>query len=164
MRTKNNISGQLDFYLSGMPDVDSARPYDFLCEMDEVEGKLLGINRHMEAQIDYGNVVLDNIHKLNEPFAEDLIPQLEEEQESLRVYHAGLTSWRDDLSTTPEMFLPHDNLPDVLNSAINITKELFDQQEILRWTIMEHNADLSKTSKGNSLSTDEEIDSFFASL
>lgn len=164
MRAKNNIAGQINFYLSGMPDIGSARPYDFLCEMEEVENKLLSLKNHMLAQIDYGYAVLDNIHKLKESFAEDLIPQLEEEQESLREYYDGLVSWQADLKTTPEIFRPHDNLPNEIDISINVAKELFEQQEALRWAIMEHNVDYAPKGKPELLSSSDEINKFISSL
>lgn len=164
MRTNNNIAGKINFYLSGMPDMEAARPHDFLCQMDEMEDAMLKMCNHLAAQIDYGNIILAELPKLKASFGEDLLSQFESEQDFLSERYRDLLSLKRYLSENPEMFRPHDTLPDSLDRAISVTKAIFDQQEEIRWAIMEHNADCSKKSKGNALSTDEEIDNFFSSL
>lgn len=164
MRTKNNIAGKVNFYLSGMPDVEAARPYDFLCEMDKVEGSLMRLKNHMAAQIDYGDAVLDELHNLKDTFPEDMLTQLEEEQESLSSYYDGLVSWRESLLQAPEIFREHDTLPDTLNRAIEVAKGLFDQQEAIRWAIMEHNVDWGPKGESSIVSSVDELRKALASL
>lgn len=164
MRTNNNIAGKINFYLSGLPDMDSARPHDFLCKMDEAEDVFIKVRNQLSAQIDYGEMILRDLPKLNHPFGEDFLPKLEAEQVFLAERHAELSALRNEFLSRKDSIRPHDTLPETLNKAIETIKDLFDQLEVLRWAIMEHNVDYGSKGEPKLLSSSDEIDAFISSL
>lgn len=163
MRT-NNIAGKINFYLSGMPDMDSARPHDLLCQMEELEDALIKMCNHLNAQIDYGDVILEELPKLSTSFGEDLLLKLEEEQEFLADRYTDLLDVKAYLSENPDILRPHDSLPELLDKSVDTIKSMFDQQELLRWAIMEHNVDHEAKGEPKLLSSPDEVDDFFSSL
>lgn len=161
MRKEHNISGKISFYASGIESVRVSRPLDVLNAMEDLEKHFSDISSDFSARIEYGKQLIEDIPYMSSPFDEDLLTMIEADQESLREIYQNMV---DNKGVVQLCCKPGEELYTDLLQAMSATKGLFEQQEAVRWAIMEHNADLSREGKGNSLSTDEEIDNFFSSL
>ncbi|QWA09518.1 hypothetical protein GTU79_19450 [Sodalis ligni] len=160
MHTGNNIAGKISFYASA-PDVDSARPLDFLKKLDAAESELKRITNEVRAQLEYGETILIEIGKAKHVIDESVLSLIDEAQEMLSKMYHSLVECQPAVNAGCEQ---HDNLPVVLEEAIQTFKEIFDQQESIRWAVMEHNVDMLPKGKSNPISSSEEIDAFFTSL
>ncbi len=139
MPTDNNIAGKISFYASAS-DVDSARPLDFLKKLDAAESELVRIINELRAQLEYGETILVEITKAKHMIDESALSLIEGAQEMLSKMVNDLVECQPVINAGGKQ---HDILPAVLEEAISTFKEIFDQQESIRWAVMEHNVDMA---------------------
>ncbi|MCW2473542.1 MULTISPECIES: hypothetical protein [unclassified Symbiopectobacterium] len=161
MKKDHSISGKISFYASGIDSVRVSRPLNILNAMDQLEKYFSEINSEFSARIEYGRQLVADITSLPSPVSEELLTLIENDQESLRAMYQDMA---DNAGGVMGCCKPGETLYEELLQAMAVTKGLFDQQEALRWAIMEHNADVMPKGKATKLSSAEEVDAFFASL
>ena len=167
MHIRNNLSGKLGFYISGLTDVDSARSLDFLNKMDESEGALHRMIRNVYAVLEYGEQLLRDMSHSQALFVypDEIVASIEKEQNQLSGCFHVLIACKDTLMEhRATHFKPEDTLFDTLEEGISAVEQLHAQMEMIRWSIIEHNIDALPKNVSKPLSSSEDIDSFFDSL
>lgn len=150
MRTQSNFLGEAGFYASSISAAGLARPLDVLSGVDDIAESLNTYKSVLDAQIEYGRKVIKSLAHAKNTIKEDmLIPQIEHSQSlmqsSMKVlegYKSSILVWNLDR---------HDKeiLLSVVERTMSSVEELFDQQEALRWAILEHNVDCEPKGKPN---------------
>ncbi|QZN97776.1 hypothetical protein [Symbiopectobacterium purcellii] len=138
MRASNNIDGRINFYASCVEVAERARPLPVLRAIDDMENYLSEVISGFTACIEYGEWVIDEIASIPEVISEDSLPRIENGQEQLRELYEYFTQTDLDASAWCDK---NDHLRKDLAKAKEVTKGLFDQQEALKWAILEHNVD-----------------------
>ncbi|MNT56739.1 hypothetical protein D3C72_1940650 [compost metagenome] len=112
--------------------------------------------------MEYGEEVMSVLATVTEPVDEEtILPEIERCQESIKKVHGQYVNalpWLSKISR------PHDDAQELVDKAIHVTAEMFEQLESLRWAILEHNVDAGVKGESKNLSSDAEIEGFFASL
>ncbi|MDZ4980234.1 hypothetical protein GLO31_22085 [Escherichia coli] len=129
--------------------------------IDEIEKELrllvLSLNKAMQA----GDLLPDMINELgNTPIPEEEIFYLEGRQEWLQMTWRYIKNNRD---TWLSKCLDHDNLPELVDEALDVCSRAFEQMEQLRWHAMEHNVDCAPKNAGHEISSVDELRSVLAS-
>lgn len=161
MRTNGNLIGKINFYASSVDVVEAARPLHVIEALDIAESAIRRIISDFSARLEYGGAIIDEISSVECPIDEDILDKIERDQEVIRVFRDTLVKNSQKIK---DCCLPDETLHDEVCKAIKVSEELFDQQEEIRWAVMEHNVDALPKGKANSLSSEEDIEAFFADL
>ncbi|HHL0960379.1 TPA: hypothetical protein ACQVH3_005168 [Serratia marcescens] len=163
MRTRSNFIGKANLYASGsLLGAECARPLNILRDIDELSACARLTVSILEARLEYGEEVMSVLATVTEPVSEEvIIPEIERCQANIKKVHE---QYADVLPWLSEMSRPHDDAQDIVEKAIHITAEMYKQLEAMRWAILEHNVDAGAKGESKKLTSDAEIEGFFASL
>ncbi|WGK92559.1 hypothetical protein [Pseudomonas migulae] len=159
--TQNDRMERMSDYLRG----EAVRSLDLLRVIDGTIEALVLMRRQMDA-------FNETIHSLiaqvlvakNCAFTEDeIIPALEQSQDILAKIHADLEKRLNYAKSAPEL-RSDDGVDDAYAQAINSVLNYNAAIEKLRWSILEHNADMDGHHQATLLTTDKDIDDLFDSL
>lgn len=165
MHTESNFIGEAGFYASSIGAAGLARPLDVISGADDIADSLNTYKSVLDAQIEYGRKVIKSLAYAKSPIKESmLIPQIEHSQSLMQSSMKVLEGYKSSILIWNLTRSDKEILLSVVEKTMSSVEELFDQQEALRWAILEHNVDCEPKGKGKMLSSSEEIEGFFASL
>lgn len=160
MRTKAHAMEAYSAYLRD----GTARSLSLLRVIDLTIDTLNMLRREHEAHIEMFRVLVDRIHKHEAPLPEDaVIPALEQTQLSLEESYRELQRRHRCAVYAPELD-EDDGVVEAYESLMDTVSSLHTVIEEVRWTVLEHNADMDRSSESRILSGREEIASFLQSL
>ncbi|HGA5700440.1 TPA: hypothetical protein ACIS09_003157 [Salmonella enterica subsp. enterica serovar Birkenhead] len=140
----------------------NVRSLDEINAVDDYEKELRLLVMSLKGAMECGEQLPDMIDGMGDiPVPEDNIRYLESRQDMLQVIWRYMKNNRD---VWLEKCREHDELPELIDEAMSVCRQAFDQMEKLRWHAMEHNVDCEPKGEGKLLSSPEEIDAWFASL
>ncbi|EEI4448037.1 hypothetical protein G0S15_001407 [Salmonella enterica] len=140
----------------------NVRSLDEINAVDDYEKELRLLVMSLKGAMECGDLLPDMIDGMGDiPVPEDNIRYLESRQNMLQ------TIWRNmenNRAIWLERCREHDELPELIDEAMSVCRQAFDQMEKLRWHAMEHNVDCEPKGEGKLLSSPEDVDAWFASL
>ncbi|EJQ8147553.1 hypothetical protein N8J30_004257 [Salmonella enterica subsp. enterica serovar Newport] len=140
----------------------NVRSLDEINAVDDYEKELRLLVMSLKGAMESGDLLPDMIDGMGDiPVPEDNIRYLESRQNMLQAIWRNMENNR---ATWLERCREHDELPELIDEAMSVCRQAFDQMEKLRWHAMEHNVDCEPKGEGKLLSSPEEIDAWFASL
>lgn len=159
--TQNSRMESMSDYFLG----ETVRSLDLLRKIDGTVDSLVLMRRQMDAFSEAVDGLLKTVLQASKGiFSEDeIIPPLEQSQDALKRIHERLCGGQFSARRTPEL-CPEDGVDDAYGQAILAVEAFSAKIETLRWSILEHNADVEGKSQELLLSTDDDIDRFFDNL
>lgn len=163
MRARSNFIGKANFYTSGsVTDAECARPLSVLRDFDEISACARVTISVMEARLEYGEELLDILAASSDPVDINFVmPSLLRCQDAVRTIFSQYTVVRPQLD---KLSRPHDEVLELVDRAIVLTSDLFDQLESFRWAILEHNADVEPKGEPQIVNTSEGLRKALAGL
>lgn len=153
MKYQATILDRLSLYSRSLSPA-IARPLDVITGIEQTEHDLrieiLALTEAMSA----GEKIIQLLPDIVRIIPDSLIEELEQHQEKLRERYHHL---KNNKSVITRHCTEHDELPDLLDDAINILHQAFDQAEQLRWAAFEHNTDLEPEGESRILTTPEAV-------
>lgn len=144
---------------------ETARSLDLIRKIDGTIESLVLLRRQMDAFSEAAQSLANRVCLAPEVSLpeEDIIPALEQSQESAARIYKALQPKFEAAKNAPELD-GDECVIDAYLQAISSVLSFNDTVERLRWVILEHNADMEGPHEANVLTTDEEIDDFFKKL
>lgn len=123
--------------------------------IDEIEKELRLLILSLNGAMKEGALLPDMINAMsNIPVPEENITYLEARQDRLQM------TWRyikNNRATWLERCREHDELPELIDEAMDVCRQAFEQMEQLRWHAMEHNVDCQPKNEGHEISSVDEL-------
>jgi len=144
---------------------EAVRSLDLLRVIDGTIEALVLMRRQMDAFNEAIQSLIAQVVSAQEcVFTEDeIIPSLEQSQDVLAKIHADLEKRLGFAKKAPEL-RSDDGVDDAYGQAIASVLSYNAAIEKLRWTILEHNADMQGSQSSTVLNSDEDIDRLFEDL
>lgn len=148
-------------YLRG----ETVRSLDLLRDIDGTIESLILMRRQMDAFREAVEGLIKVVHAETKGiFSEDeIIPSLEQSQDVLKRLHDSLNARLKCARSAPEL-RSDDGVDDAYMQAIGAVLSYDESVERLRWSILEHNADMEGRKNSIVLTTDKDIDDLFDDL
>lgn len=159
--TQNNRMERMSDYLRG----EAARSLALLSDIDGTIEVLVLVRRQMDVCHEAVDSLIRMVHaEQHVYFIEDeIIPALEQSQDLLQGLHADFVRRMKAAKNAPELHRD-DDVDEAYAQAVSAVTCYNDAIEKLKWSILEHNADMQGRRKPRLLSTDKDIDDLFDQL
>lgn len=159
--TQNDRMERMSDYLR----VEAVRSLDLLRLIDGTIEALVLMRRQMDAFNEtIGSLITQVIGSKDCLYAEDeILPSLEQAQDTLAKVYSDLEKRLGFAKSAPEL-RSDDGVDDAYLQAITSVLSYNAAIERLRWSILEHNADMEGHQEAVLLTTDKDIDDLFDSL
>lgn len=160
MRTKAHAMEVYSVYLRD----GTARSLSLLRDIDLAIDTCDMLRKEHEAHIGLFDALVEKIHRLEAPLPEEaVLPHLEQAQISLEEFYGELKKRRCSAVRAPELNAD-DGVVEAYDMLLETVSSLHNKIEEVRWAVLEHNADMDRSSKSCVLTDPEEIASFLHSL
>ncbi|MDU8542933.1 hypothetical protein [Pseudomonas syringae group sp. J248-6] len=148
-------------YLRG----EAVRSLDLLRQIDGTIEALVLIRRQMDGFNELVGSLIKQVHaQASGTYTEDeLIPSLEQSQDVLKRLHADFEMRHKCAKDAPEL-KSEDGVEDAYGEVIESLLRYSDSLERLKWSVLEHNADMEGHQEPHLLTTDKDIDDLFDNL
>lgn len=158
MHTRSNFIGKAGFYASSIRSAELARPLDVLNGADDITNVLNAYISVLNAQIEYGRGVIKSLASTKLPINEGMvIPHLEHSQALMQQSMKTIEGYKSSILVWNLRKEEAEELLSVVKKAMDTVEALYDQQEDLRWAILEHNVDCMPKGKPLIVSTPKEL-------
>lgn len=160
MRTKAHAMEAYSAYLRD----GTARSLSLLRDIDLAIDTCDMLRREHDAHIGLFDACVKKLHRLEAPLPEEaVLPHLEQAQVSLEESYNELKLRRRSAVQAPEL-QEDDGVVEAFDMLLETVSSLHNKIEEVRWAVLEHNADMDKSSKSCVLTDPEDIASFLHSL
>lgn len=159
--TQNNRMERMSDYLRG----EAARSLALLRDIDGTIEVLVLVRRQMDVCHEAVDSLIKRVHDEQQVhFTEDeIIPALEQSQDLLQGLHDDFAQRLSAARNAPDLYRD-DRLDEAYTQAVSAVTCYNDAIERLKWSILEHNADMQGKQKSQVLRTEKDIDDLFDSL
>ncbi|EDQ2394492.1 hypothetical protein RU50_005620, partial [Salmonella enterica subsp. enterica] len=117
----------------------NVRSLDEINAVDDYEKELRLLVMSLKGAMERGELLPGMIDAMGDtPVPEENIRYLDSRQDMLQLIWRYMKNNRD---VWLEKCREHDELPELIDEAMSVCRQVFDQMEKLRWHAMEHNVD-----------------------